>query len=100
MHPVGLCSISGHARSTDGVGRVASDCAMELLQMRWHLHVPVNAFFVTVTLLQNSYVCRAAWPGVPGALPVALSPGEPGSIPARCAEAHSLWGLRLPLVIM
>ena len=48
--------------------------------MRWHLHVPVNAFFVAVTLLQNSYVCRAAWPEVPGALPAALSPGESGSI--------------------
>ena len=52
-----------------------------VLQMRWHFHVPVNAFFVAVTLLQNSYVCRAAWPEVPGALPAALPRGWPGFVP-------------------
>lgn len=72
------CAIHLSMQALRMVSRLASDCAMKLLQMRWHLHVPVNAFFVAVTLLQNSYVCRAAWPGVPGALPAALSPGWSG----------------------
>ena len=79
-------------------GRLASDCARDMLQMRWHLHVPVNAFFVAVTLLQNSYVCRAAWPGVPGALLRCSVSWLAWSV--SLLAALSLLGLRVPLFIL
>lgn len=82
VRPVGLCNTSEQCMMSAWQPGWHLTVQWQLLQMRWHLHVPVNAFFVAVTLLQNSYVCRAAWPGVPGALPTALSPGWPCS--SRC----------------